>query len=125
MTEPTTSPSEREFALGDVLSVTTGRLVSSMSGVWDVLNFMTGDDLCTHALPRAAQECRPALFARHPWLSAVEVPAVFEADDVASWLAEQEAVYGATVVVPTLAACEVDYQPVDPITELLDMMGER
>jgi hypothetical protein len=37
----------RPFHLGDVLTITTGRLVSPrhMDGVYDVLNFMTGDNL--------------------------------------------------------------------------------
>jgi hypothetical protein len=47
--------SGRTFDLGDVLSITTGRLVSQrgMDGIYDVLNFMTGDDLMTHQLPKS------------------------------------------------------------------------
>jgi hypothetical protein len=118
-----TDQSERAFELGDVLSVTTGRLVARrrIEAVYDILNFMTGDNLFTHALPRACGECRPALLARHPWLSTVEVPDQFEAEDVMPWLARQEAQYGPTVMVPTLAACEQHYEPVNPITELIEM----
>jgi hypothetical protein len=123
----TIDQSEREFELGDVLSVTTGRLVARrhIEAVYDILNFMTGDNLFTHALPRAAEVCRPVLFARHPWLAAVTVPDVFEAEDVMPWLERQEAEHGATVMVPTIAACEVDYVPIDPITELISMRGNR
>ena len=45
---------KKQFYLGDVLSVAIDRLVSlrHMDGVYDILNFMTGDDLLTHELPR-------------------------------------------------------------------------
>lgn len=59
------------FHISDVLTVTTGRLVSRrhMAGVYDILNFLTGDDLFTHQLPRAVQECEPWLKTQFPQLS--------------------------------------------------------
>lgn len=59
----------KSFHVGDVLSVTTGWLVSpqGMKGVYGILNHMTGDDLFTHQLPRAAQACAPYLLEDHPW----------------------------------------------------------
>src|SRR3990167_2376272 len=60
----------KQFHLGDVLSITTGRLVSPrhIDGVYDILNFMTGDNLFTHTLPRASDECKPYLVAQFPQL---------------------------------------------------------
>ncbi len=62
----------RAFHIGDILSVTTGIFVSpdGIGGLYDILNYMTGDDLYTHQLPRASQQCRPALLAQHPQLTA-------------------------------------------------------
>jgi hypothetical protein len=61
----------RTFPLGDVLSVTTGRFLSSrgMGGIYEILNYMTGDNLFTHQLPRAMDECAPWLLRRYPHLS--------------------------------------------------------
>jgi len=58
------------FHIGDVLSVTTGRLVSArhIDGVYDILNFLTGDNLFTHQLPRAMDECKPWLRSMFPAL---------------------------------------------------------
>jgi hypothetical protein len=58
------------FHIGDVLSVTTGRLVSArhIDGVYDILNFLTGDNLFTHQLPRAMNECKPWLRSMFPAL---------------------------------------------------------
>jgi hypothetical protein len=86
-----------QFALGDVLSITTDCLVSRdhIGGVYRILNYMTGDNLFTHQLPRAAEECKPALLAQHPRLAEVETPEDFGgAEGVYAWLAEQEARFG-------------------------------
>ena len=58
------------FHISDILSVTTGRLVSTrhIDGVYDILNFLTGDDLFTHQLPRANRECEPWLRSQFPLL---------------------------------------------------------
>lgn len=63
----------RDFDLGDILSVTTGILVSPrrMDGIYDILNYMTDDSLFTHQLPRAMAECREPMFTQHPELRAV------------------------------------------------------
>jgi hypothetical protein len=58
------------FHISDVLSITTGYLVSTrhMDGVYDILNFMTNDNLFTHQLPRASDECKPYLREQFPQL---------------------------------------------------------
>lgn len=60
-----------KFHISDVLSITTGRLVSNrhVEGVYKILNHMTGDNLFTHQLPRAGRECAPVLIATYPQLS--------------------------------------------------------
>lgn len=114
----------QSFPLGDVLSITTERLVSRdhMGGVYKILGYMTGDELFTHQLPRAAEECRPALLAQHPRLNEVEVPFAFTGKDhVYAWLAEQEAIYGETLDVDPLILKQGDYS--NPIGDLCDMVG--
>ena len=66
----------RHFDLGDIISITEGSLCSlrHIDGVYDLLNYMTGDSLYTHALPRAAITCQPVLLAQHPQLAAVKHP---------------------------------------------------
>jgi hypothetical protein len=62
---------KKSFALADVLSITTRRLVTSrhMEAVYDILNWMTDDNLFTHQLPRAARECGPWLLRWFPELA--------------------------------------------------------
>jgi hypothetical protein len=65
----------KKFHLGDVLSVTTGRLLSprGMDGIYDILSFMTGCHLFTHQLPRASDVCKPYLLEQFPQLDSPEV----------------------------------------------------
>lgn len=113
------SPQVRKFHLGDVLSVTTGRLVAPghIAAVHELLDFMTGDTLFTHQLPRAADECGPELRRQHPQLADVPVPDSFDGEaHVRSWLAEQVAVYGEHLDVAPLAPDE--HTRINPLTEL-------
>jgi hypothetical protein len=118
------SAGTRTFHLGDILSITTGCLVSPshMDGIYDILNWMTGESLMTHQLPRVARECAKPLLAHNPDLAAIVPPESFGDDaeaGVARWLAEQVAIYGETREVAPLAA--EDHTPIDPITELRAM----
>lgn len=112
----------KPFHLGDVLSITTGRLVSPshMDGVYAILNWMTGESLFTHALPRASRACRPALLRQHPQLAAITVPTFDGPDAVPPWLAEQVARFGEWLDVAPLAPG--DYEARNPIAELRAMM---
>jgi len=61
----------KQFHIGDIISVTTGHLVSPshIGGVYGILNYMTRDDLFTHQLPRASEQCAPYLVEQYPFLS--------------------------------------------------------
>jgi hypothetical protein len=65
----------RTFSLATVLTVTTGRLVAEdgIAAVYEILNYMTRDNLFTHQLPRASGECKPWLLRWHPKLAEVRM----------------------------------------------------
>jgi hypothetical protein len=113
----------KQFHLGDILSITTGILVSPrlMSGVYDILNYMTGDDLFTHQLPRAAEECRPHLLRQFPQLMGVDK--FSDKTEVASWLIKQIEKYGEFLEVETLTIGV--HQLRDPIAEAGSMIGKE
>lgn len=106
----------REFDLGDILSITTDRLVSPrhIDGVYDILNFMTGDNLFTHQLPRAQDECRPRLLEQHPALALVDASEVTP-DNWREWLAAQKVRLGETLSVQALASA--DHTRIHPLDE--------
>jgi hypothetical protein len=89
----------QDFHLGDILSITTGRLVSlrHMSGVYGILNFMTQDDLYTHQLIIAGPIMKDPIFEQHPWLQEVVVADDFEFTNdhhVYTWLDDMINLYG-------------------------------
>src|SRR6266700_2456956 len=69
----------REFDLGDILTIIDGRLISPrhMAGVYDILNFMTGEDVFTHQIPRLMREAKPILLRAHPQLDSPEINFAF------------------------------------------------
>jgi hypothetical protein len=109
----------KQFHIGDILSVTTGYLVAprGVKALYDLLDYMTGDNLFTHQLPRAAEECKPVLLEQHPNLAAVVSPEEFRDEaHVWAWLGEQVERYGMELPVGSLASD--DHTRIDPITEL-------
>jgi hypothetical protein len=110
----------KQFHLGDILSITTGRVVSPrhMDGIYDILNYMTGDNLFTHQLPRASNECRPYLVMEMPWLEQIDASAV-NGENWEQWLNDQVKKYGEYHDVRQIHP--EDHEEIDPIDELKQM----
>lgn len=114
----------REFAIDDILSAMTGTLVSKrhIDGIYDVLNYMTGESLFTHQLPRASREAEGFLREQFPDLAAIEIPDWSDVpkdqikDVVYGWVDSTIETHGPTRQVRPLAA--KDHTSIDPFTEL-------
>lgn len=109
---------EKEFHIGDILSITTGRLVSldHIDGVYNILNYMTGDNLFTHQLPRAARECEGFLLEQHPDLADIKVPEITCEAECITWLASIYPTYGERRMVNPLP--KGSHTVIDPISEI-------
>lgn len=108
--------STRVFDLGAILSVTTGRLLCSMDDLYGILNWMTGDSLFTHQLPRAGEECQGPLLAQHPDLAGIIVPKGLSGEETCrAWLAVQAARFGYSRMVAPLA--EGKHARIHPLVE--------
>jgi hypothetical protein len=129
-----TETSPRSFHIGDLISVTTGRLVSPrhIEGVYDVCDFVAGQPHMTHQLPRACDEIKPWLLEQFPWLTDIEVPqfdmpSEVSRDDsmriVGEWLTGPAAQYGEFHSVQPMPFGA--YVGRDPIAELHEMMGPQ
>lgn len=110
----------RHFHIGDILSVTTGYLVSpeGMGGVYEILGYMTGESLFTHQLPRAAEACRGPLLTQHPQLADANCAGV-DTYNHASRLAALVDRFGETLPVAPLTSGE--YEARNPLAELAEM----
>lgn len=110
----------KRFHIGDILTITTARLVSldHLDGVYSLLGWMVDEDLMTHQLPRVSDECEPFLRDLYPDLAAIDasdVTLTCEAELV-TWLASLEPKYGTHRDVPRLP--RVDHTEIDPRDEL-------
>ncbi len=113
----------RKFHLGDVLTVSTGALVSPrhMEGVYDILNYMTGDNLFTRQLPRALGECRPWILRQHPQLAECDASDVDKLN-WEDWLSRQVDLFGEELTVEPIP--QDDHERIDPITEAESMVNK-
>ena len=107
------------FDLGAVLSVTTSILLCSHGDLYEVLNFMTGDNLFTHQLPRAAKDCQPHILQQHPGLGAIDASDVTR-ENWEVFLSEQKRRFGDVVPLVPLA----EWESIDPVDEMVEMVGE-
>jgi|GEM_PF-6680456 len=108
----------RKFDLSDILSVTTGVLVSNrgMGGLRDILDFMTGQDLDELQIGSAIKLCKSAILAKYPLLGEVSVPqfgkrnvrkdslaSFLNAREGAAWIAKQKELFGSELTIEALA----------------------
>ncbi|MEQ8226677.1 MAG: hypothetical protein RIA64_01220 [Rhodospirillales bacterium] len=109
----------KEFHIGDILSVTHDKLLSPrlIEGVYDILNYMTGESLFTHQLPRVGREAGPVLRKHLPFLDEIDVSDITK-DNWKSRLDVITAKYGAMHPVPKLTPDE--HEIIDPMSELAE-----
>lgn len=110
----------RTFDLGTVLSITTGKLLSNIDNVYEILDYMTGDSLFTHQLPRASRECEPIILRQYPQLKDIDANSV-NTENWKEFLDEQVSKYGNSFEIIPVGLFEHKF--IDPITEAIDMMG--
>jgi len=86
----------KDFHISDVLSVTTGHLVSTrhMDGVYDIMNFLFDDNLTTIGLAVMADTAREELLEQHPDLKNIQVPEDLSIENYLAWLSKLYIVYG-------------------------------
>lgn len=128
----------KKFELGDVLTIVTGRLVASrkIDAVYEILNWMTNDNLFTHQLPRASRECEPWLIRWFPELkdaksdeNSTKLDEVLDAnrDDPSvacdAWVEHLKATLGLQQYYDVPRIPRDDHDVKNPITELTDMVG--
>lgn len=109
----------KDFPTDEVLSVVTGRLVSDVDGIYRVLNYVTGEELFTHQLPRVADEATPVILKCHPELQqACDEAKQVTPENYEQWRTTWLKRYGATISVPRLSHDE--HERIDPISELAE-----
>ena len=94
----------REFHLGALISVITGAMVCPTGDpkeLFDLLNYMTADNLDPHEIADAMKECRPSLFKQFPFLSDINIQEA-NSENFREWLSEQVKLHGEKFTVQPL-----------------------
>lgn len=119
----TTAPEKsKTFTLGQVLTALSGTLLCPVDELYAVLNYLTGESLYTHQLPRAFRVCAPFVATQHPDLAALDWSGVNRTNH-RQWLRTQVARFGPTAVLMPIPAGA--YEAMDPIDELVEMRGKH
>jgi hypothetical protein len=109
---------KKTFKLEEVLSAIYGTLLCEIGKVYEVLNFVTGDNLFTHQIPRAGKQCQPLIEKQHPFLKEIDLTGI----NPENWK-------GRLAAIKSKYQNEIDllpvneWQHVDPTKEAVDMMG--
>jgi hypothetical protein len=109
---------KKTFKLEEVLSAIYGILLCEIGKVYEVLNFVTGDSIFTHQLPRAGKQCRPLIEKQYPFLKEINLEGI-NPENWKDRLTEIKAAYPNEIELLPVT----DWQHVDPIKEAIDMMG--
>lgn len=102
-------PETKPFHTLDILSITTGRLVSQdhIGGIYSILGWMTGRKLYTHELPAASDICKSHLLKCFPQLNPLlggmksldqwlENSLTCKEEGIKMWFAEQKMMFPET-----------------------------
>lgn len=94
----------KKFHLGTLLSVTTGAMLcpsGTPKEFFDLLNYMTADNLDPHEVARAVKECQPSLLEQFPFLSNINIKEI-DPKSFEEWLSSQVKLYGEMFTVQPL-----------------------
>jgi hypothetical protein len=112
----------KNFDLGTILSIITPILLTDIGNVYEILNYMTGESLMTHQLPRVCKECASIILQQYPQLTNINSNNI----DTTNWkefLDGQIERFGNSFEIIPVGLFEHKY--IDPIQEAIDLVGEE
>jgi hypothetical protein len=110
-----------KISCADALTLIQGGLMVDIGRVYELLNFVTSDNLYTHQLPRAARESKDHLRAAMPTLAAFVDRETYDKAHWKAYLDKAIAECGDEFEITPLA----EFEHIDPLSEMLSMMGGR
>ena len=126
--------SYKQFPLSTILTVTTGRLLTTPKGdsdngigaLYEILEHMTGESPFTHSLGRFAEECEPQLLLTVPELRNVRLDELDkmlkEPDGISNWLKRCVDEWGMQERY-SVGQILGGHERINPIDELMERIG--
>ena len=115
----------KQFDLGAILNITTGRLFTNMDDVYDVLNYLIGNSFFIHQMPRIMDAAKPYILSLHPELEGVGVDVVINSfEDAKAFVDEQKKIYGDKLPLKPMSKTD-GYSCVEPMEEIFEIKAGR
>ncbi len=115
----------KEFDLGAILNISTSRLFTNMDDVYDVLNYLTGDEIYSHQIPRVMKTAKSYVLSLYPELEGIGVDvAISSFEDAKAFVDEQKKTFGEKLPLSPMSKAD-GYIPMDPIEEAEEMLSGR
>lgn len=112
-----TAVETKEFGLGAVVSIVDGKMVAPFGEIHELIEWMAGEPVWTHQIPRVSDEARPALIEQFPGIDDVRVPDGTDSwEKAAAFLATISGRFGERLDVAPIGGA--DHTSIDPINEL-------
>lgn len=107
---------------GELISVGTGQLCCSLDRFYQLLNYLTGDTIFTHQIPRAFRACEPWVRSQYPWLRTVDT-SLCNGQNWQQFVASIAAEHGNEFELAPLPAGR--WKSVCPVQEAEELMKDR
>lgn len=116
---------KKEFSIEAALTVTTDRMfLKDIGDLYEILNYITGDSLFTHQLPRGARFAKPFILAACPILEDVTPEFVSASIEEIGWDKTCDKIFAMLPKSISLEpAPEGVWNQKNPIEELIEMRG--
>lgn len=109
---------KKAFSIEQILTVTTGIALYDMGGIYEILNFMTGEELSTHQLPRARKASALDLLRQHPQLTDFDASGV-NPENAEGFILGIRSRFGMALRIEPLPSG--NYEPMHPVEEMQNM----
>jgi len=110
-----------KFTTGEIISAATGILCCPVERLYAIYNFMTGDNLFTHQLPRAFKVCQSHIQTQCPWVKELKSSECTE-ETWRDFIKDAEKIYGLEHELTKLP--DGIWNVKDPIQEAVEIMGK-
>lgn len=111
-----------KFTTGEVISAGLGKLCCPLERVYVIMDFLTGDKLFSHQLPRAFHACEGWVKQQCPWLSELDESSC-SPETWREWLAAAELAHGKEHELLPLPPGQ--WKSVDPVKEGVELMEDK
>ena len=84
----------REFSLGQLLNITSGRLFTTMDDIYDTMSYLSGDNLNTLGLLEYRKPVSDYILSVYPELTGVGLDYSRDKESVVQYLERQKQLFG-------------------------------